>query len=164
MFANDGHSILFSYVLWWFCYIDDILLLWAGPPPALDEFMAILSHNDYNLKFTMQSSLITIAYLDITINITTDGLISTSLYWKPTAGTQFCTRKSAHPQPLIQSIPFSQYLRLKRNCSNDLDFKQEADRLYEWLLARGYGKTSLKKAFKKAVVKPRNTILFPEPK
>lgn len=112
----------------------------------------------------MQSSPTSIAYLDITIDITVDGWINTSLYRKPTAGNTILHVLSAHPQPLIQSIPFGQYLRLKRNCSNYINFKQEADQLYERLLARGYIKTTPKKAYNKAVARPRNAILFPGPK
>lgn len=77
---------LLSNVLQWFRYIDDVLMLWAGPIEALDQFMEMLSLNSYNLKFTMQSSLNTIAYLVITISIGTDGIINTSLYCTPTAG------------------------------------------------------------------------------
>lgn len=126
--------------------------------------MVVLSQNDYNLKFTMQFSPSTITYLDITIKINQEGQINTSLFRKPTAGNTILHARSAHPRPLVQSIPFSQYIRLKCNCSMDADFKYEADLLYQRLLARGYTKTTLKKAFKKAITKPRSALLFPEPK
>lgn len=53
--------------------------------------------------------------LHITINITTDGLINTSLYRKPTTGNTILHAQSAHPQPLIQRIPFSQYCTCASN-------------------------------------------------
>lgn len=76
-FSSEESVDLLANVLCWFHYIDDILMLWAGTAEMLDQFMNMLSTNGYNLKFTMQSSTITIAYLDITINIGTDGTINT---------------------------------------------------------------------------------------
>lgn len=124
-----------SNVLRWFCYI---LMLWEGTIETLDQFMKMLSNNSYNLKFTMQSSMTTIAYLHVTINIGIDGTISTSLFRKPTSGNTILHASSAHPRSLVQSIPFGQYLRLRRNCSSDVCFRQEAGLFYEGLLARGY--------------------------
>lgn len=68
----------------------------GGPVEALDQFMEMLSRNSYNLKFTMQSSMKSIAYLDITISIDTNSVINTSLYCNPTAGNTILHALQAH--------------------------------------------------------------------
>lgn len=113
LFSNEDFVDLLSNILHWFRYIDDILMLWVGTVETLDQFMRMLSTNMYNLKFTMQSRTKTIAYLDVTINIGTDGTINTSLYRKPTTGNTILHASSAHPHSLVQSITFGQYLGLR---------------------------------------------------
>lgn len=61
---------------------------------------------------------------------------------------------------LDPSIPYSQYLRVCRNCSSDSSFKMEADALRDRLLARGYSKTCLRKAYKCATVPSGQTLLY----
>lgn len=67
---------------------------------------------------------------------------------------------SFHPASLKNSIPYSQYLRLRCNCSNDILFQEEARKLQLRLLNRGYSKTCLHKAFIKAQQKSRPDLLF----
>lgn len=57
---------------------------------------------------------------------------------------------SFHPQPLIKSIPYSQYSRLRRNCSSEDHFSTEAVALRDRLLLRGYRNKILKMAYNKA--------------
>lgn len=47
---------------------------------------------------------------------------------------------SAHPSPLVNSIPYGQYLQLKRNCMREEDFHMRSKDLLDWLLNRGYSK------------------------
>lgn len=41
----------------WYSYIDDIFVLWDGPPTLLADFIVILNQNNYNLHFTMESDV-----------------------------------------------------------------------------------------------------------
>lgn len=61
--------------------------------------------------------------------------------------------------PLVCSIPYGQYLRLQRNCSDDKKFKMEADQLYIRLSSRGYSRTCLKKAYNRVIGKQRVELL-----
>lgn len=67
---------------------------------------------------------------------------------------------SFHPTPLKNSTPFGQYLCLHRNCSDENSFKEEAGKLQDRLLERGYSRSCLRKAFNKAATKSRNDLLF----
>lgn len=70
------------------------------------------------------------------------------------------TPKARIPLPWFKSIPYSQYLRLKRNYSRDSDFKIAARDLYNRLKTRGYSHTCLKKAFNRANEQNRNSLIF----
>lgn len=60
---------------------------------------------------------------------------------------------------IANSIPYSQYLRLRRNCSRDIDFQDEANLLYGCLRDRGYTNSILKKAFNRAKTHVRETLI-----
>lgn len=138
-------------------------MLWAGSIGTLQRFMSMLDSNSYNLKFTMDYSNTSISFLDVKLSINSDGTISMPLYRKPIAGNTILQKSSVHLHSLVQSIPFSQYLQLRRNFSSEEAFKHEAYLLYNRLLTRGYSETCLKKAFKKAQGKSRDEILFRKP-
>lgn len=102
--------------------------------------------------------------MDVSITKNNDGSLSSGLYRKPTAGNTILHATSSHPQALIWSIPYSQYLRIKRNCSSQESFLREAGELRERLLVREYSHTCLKKAFKRANKQSKQDLLFPKKK
>lgn len=63
---------------------------------------------------------------------------------------------SAHPKPLIRTIPYGQYLWLRRNCSSDSEFRRESELLRE----RGYSHRLLKQAFNKVANRNRQELLL----
>lgn len=68
---------------------------------------------------------------------------------------------SAHPSTLVRSIPYAQYIRLRRiYCTNDNKFRYHANHLRDRLLGQGYSKSLLHKAFNKAFKQPRSTLLY----
>lgn len=88
------------------------------------------------------------------------GELYSTLYRKPSAGNSLLHASSSHPEQLINSIPYSQLLRIKRNCTLDEDFQKEADLLRNRLLIRGYSKTNLKKAFNRVKNLNRHSLIY----
>lgn len=158
--ADEGLSSLTNHITTWFRYIDDIFLIWEGSLQALNDCMLAINKNNFNLSFTMSHSQSMIIFLEVNIIKNEDGSLSSGLYQKSTAGNTILHTTSAHPQPLVQSIPYSQYYRLKRNFSTDETFLLEAGLLKNRLLNRGYSLTRLKKAFKQANNQSRLDLLF----
>lgn len=101
-----------------------------------------------------------ITFLDIEIYKGEQGNLCSKLYKKSTAGNKILYATSFHPQPLINSIPYSQYLRIKRNCTDEETFIKEAAKPRDRLLARGYSHASLKRSYKQVLMKPRNALLY----
>lgn len=56
IFEGDDPSMYLCHVMW-HRYIDDIFVLWDGPNDLLHGFLAALSQNEFDLKFTMLSNL-----------------------------------------------------------------------------------------------------------
>ena len=66
---------------------------------------------------------------------------------------------SCHPSHITENIPYSLALRLKRICSDNLDFVKQLDTLKELLLTRGYKPNYILKAFERVAVIDRSTAL-----
>lgn len=134
--------------------------MWDGSIELLQPFLHKLNQNNFHLNFTMTWDQSSTTFLDVTIYKDENGLLSSSLYRKPMAGNSILHASIFHPQALISSIPYSQYLRIRRNCSDNEVFKREADLLKARLLARGYSNTCLKKAFNRACTRTRRDLLY----
>ncbi|XP_077339255.1 uncharacterized protein LOC143983433 [Lithobates pipiens] len=160
LLGDEGLVGYTRHIAMWRRYIDDVLIIWEGSETALLEFESCINTNKYNLKFTMTYDTQSITFLDVIIGRTPENSIYTSLYRKSTAGNTVLHADSFHPIALKQSIPYGQYLRLCRNCSNDSLFREEAYKLQIRFLARGYSRSCLRRAFNKVVTLPRKDLLF----
>lgn len=74
-------------------------------------------NNEWNLKFTLNMDETTLPFLNLTIGKDPEGIISTNLFRKPTAGNSLLHVESVHPRHAIRGIPMGQYKQLCRNCS-----------------------------------------------
>ncbi|WP_227643924.1 hypothetical protein, partial [Klebsiella pneumoniae] len=114
----------------------------------------------FNLFFTMNHDPYKVDFLDISIMKDTSGRVACKLFRKETAGNTLLHANSFHLEPLKKSIPFSQFLRIKRNCTSHDDFQLEADALTRRLLERGYTKSSLKKPFNRVKDINRQDLIY----
>lgn len=80
---------------------------------------------------------------------------SANLLWE----IPFYDATSSHPASLIASVPYGQYLRLKRNWSENAQFEQEAKALQICLKQRGYSNKCLKNAYLKAKYQDRSNLI-----
>ena len=72
-------------------------------------------------------------------------------YIKPTDGHQYLHYQSSHRLHIMNSIPYSQALRVSRICSSEQDFKMHVFHMKEWFLARRYPKIVVNKQIDKVV-------------
>ena len=64
--------------------------------------------------------------------------IATSIHYKGTDSHSYFNFSSSHPNSCKSSIPFSQFLSLRKICSDDADFDIEAARMETFFASRGY--------------------------
>ena len=104
----------------WIRYIDDIFMIWLNNQESLLQFINELNDFHPTIKFTKETSNIHINYLDITVELTNNH-IQTKSYHKPTDANTYLHYNSCHPKHQKDSIPYSQFLRMKRNSSTPND-------------------------------------------
>lgn len=81
-------------------------------------------------------------FLDLSISIGVDGFI-TSTFFKNTDRNSFIPVDSCHHASWLKSVPKSQYLRLKHNCTNQTTFLEQAQILTQRFVEKGYSMQSL---------------------
>ena len=121
----------------WARFIDDIFIVWPHGRRELESFITHLNKVHPSIKFTSQISDERIPFLD-TMVIWEGGKIHTDLYTKPTDANNYLHFQSAHPTHCKKGIPYGQFLRLRRICSRDADFRKHALIKAAHFRARGY--------------------------
>lgn len=141
-------------------FIDDILLISTGSDEEIKSFFDGISNR--HISYEITTTNLTGDFLDLTIFIDpTDHKIYTKPYSKPSAVPFFVHAKSMHPTSTINSIPFAQLLRIKRNSSTNETYTLYANKLIRDFKLRGYSKWILKKAKKKCDETSRASLLLP---
>ena len=102
-------------------YIDDCIGATSFSREDLNEFITAVNSFHPALKYTWEISDTSLAFLDIKLSIEGNGLC-TNAHYKPTDSYSYLLYSSSHPSHVKNSIPYSQFLRLRRLCSDDSDF------------------------------------------
>ena len=142
----------------WRRFLDDIFLLWTNTRHELDDFILHINSFHPSIKFTVNSSPVSLPFLDINISLR-DGYLHTDLHTKATDAHGYLHRRSCHLPHVYKNIPSSQFLRVRRLCSDPETFKKRSKDIEASLLSRGYDIKSLKQASEKALVTPRSEML-----
>ena len=145
--------------LLWKRYIDDIFMIWPHGQYALDDFVNHLNKSHKTIKFTAETSRSLVNFLDIAVSLNDHQEIITSLYTKPTDSHNYLLYSSEHPRHLLRGIPYSQFLRVRRICTNIIDFRQHSLTLASHFIRRGYPKHLVTTALTRAELQDRTTLL-----
>ena len=139
-------------------YIDDCLGTASCSRVELERFINFVNTFHPALQFTWEISETSVSFLDILVSIN-GNLLSTSVFYKPTDSHSYLLFSSSHPNHTKRSIPFSQFLRLRRICSEDEDFQAKSLEMRHFFVQRGYPTSLLDTAFSKASQIPRSDTL-----
>ena len=135
----------------WKRYIDDIFMIWPHGQDSLDSFISHLNSRHNTIKFTAETSISHVNFLDVAVTIISKmHKLTTSLYTKPTDSHNYLLYSSEHPRHLLRGIPYSQFLRVRRICTDIIDFRQHALVLATHFIRRGYPRHLVKKALDRA--------------
>lgn len=106
-------SYHFSSVLKWWRYINDVFAVWCGTTESLMEFFSFLNLMNNSIKLTMVWSRDSIKFLDTLVYVENHRL-RTDLFIKTTDWNNLLQFNSQHPKGMLESLPYSQILRIKR--------------------------------------------------
>lgn len=148
-----------SELKFFFRYIDDIIGIWVGNPERIRDIFCNVVDEHIKLTFVIGGS--SLEALDLRLTLHDNGKITTGLFRKPTDGHQFVHWGSNHPTHLKRSLPYSQLIRIKRNCSVNTEFEKEAQTLLDRFRLRNYPKRILNAALNKVRLLERKTLLVP---
>ena len=122
----------------WLRYIDDIFIVWTHGEDKLEDFINHINSLHNTIKFTHEFSKSHISFLDVTVSLDNNNMISKVLFVKSTHTHQYLLHTSCHPSHIKKSIPFSLALHIHRICSTTEKFKQRTNKLLEFLCKRGH--------------------------
>ena len=160
---EDKH--IYSYhkqPLVWLKFIDDIFFIWEDGQESLDVFLKHLNQVHNSIKFTYETSRERVNFLDTWIQVNKEGKIDTDLYTKPTDSNNYLHYTSAHPTHNKKGIPYGQFLRLRRICSDEKSFVDHCIEKGRHFLRRGYPEDLIRTAFSKTLTKDRGSLLKPK--
>ena len=90
-------------------------------------------------------------------------MFATSVFYKPTDAHSYLYFDSSHDPNTKASTPYSQFLRLRRLCSDDEDFLVQSNNMAEFFTARNYTHLTVDEALKRAKQASRLSALCPVP-
>ena len=160
---NEAFNPFFSSLLVYKRYVDDIFCLFKGSVDLLHSFCQFLNSSSQHLKFTMHYDQHRVSFLDTWI-IRQDDTLFTDLYTKATDRNSLLRADSHHPLPLKNSLPYSQFCRLKRICKNPNDFNKHVKTMTHKFRDRGYNERQLKSAIEKIDNRSRADLFTTVPK
>ena len=129
-------------------YIDDCLGTASCSRVELERFINFVNNFHAALQFTWEISETSVSFLDILVSINGNKL-STSVFYKATDSHSYLLFSSSHPNHTKRSIPFSQFLRLRRIFSEDEDFQAKSLELRHFYVQRGYPTSLLDTPFRR---------------
>ena len=148
----------------WLRYIDDIFFIWDYGEDELKKWLKYLNGYHSKIKFTMEKSTDEISFLDTLVKRGHNDMLYTDLYTKPTDSHNYLRYDSAHPPHSKKGLPYGQFLRLKRICTNDKGFEKNAEKMKNDFIYRGYPKKSLTDSIEKCKELTRENLLAQRPK
>ena len=150
-------------LIWW-RYIDDIFCIWTEGEDTLKDFMdhaQSFSRNNKlrsNIQFTSNQSTNEVDFLDVTVQLK-NGIITTTVFSKPTDSHLYLDSRSNHPTHVVRNIPKSQFMRLRRICSDTVDFSNQCSRYSKFFINRGYDKIKIHNTVRQVAKMSREDLL-----
>lgn len=142
----------------WRRYIDDVLLVWDGDMPSLENFFSQLNSNNRGISLQFEASQSRIHFLDLNIMVA-NGSLFTSTHFKETDRNAYIPLSSCHHPSWLNSVPLSQFQRIRRNCTNTSDYHSQALVLKQRFLDKGYLENDIDITINKVATMDRSQML-----
>ena len=131
-------------------YIDDVLGASSDTRQVLENFIHFCSTYHPALKYTFEISEASVPLLDLCVSISNNRVATTIHYKAKTLTTTSSILPPMHPTHCRNAIPFSQFLRLRRICSDDGDYDIKSAEMASFFEYRGYPRSLIAKRWQRA--------------
>lgn len=138
-------------------YIDDVFGISTLPKGELDIFLQYVQDFHPSLKYTCDVAK-EVNVLDTKLKVV-GVCVESTLYCKPTDTHSYLQYDSSHPTTCKNNIPYSQYLRVRRICSNVDEYDKQSAVMTAHFVKQGYPRAMLERHRNKAKQTDRNTLL-----
>ena len=151
----------------WLRFIDDVFFIWEGNSESLSQFIAHCNNfsKSVNMKssiqFTACHSQKEVTFLDMTIRLEYSHLV-TDLFSKSVDTHTYLHSKSFHPPTTISAIPKSQFIRIRRICTEIRDYERHAANYVRFFAQRGYNAKTVSAVAKEVALMDRDSLLSPK--
>ena len=137
-------------------------MIWTAGQQSLQEFISHLNSCHDSIKFTAEISTKSVNFLDTTIYLKPTGSLEVDLYTKPTDSHNYLLFTSAHPQHCKISLPYSQFLRVRRICSTIENYDKHSMIMAKHFKRRGYPQDIIENSCITARRQDRDKLLYPD--
>eukprot|EP00061_Rhincodon_typus_P003361 g19905.t1 len=145
------------------CYIDDCIGAVSCSHEEVKQFIHFTKTFHPNLKFTWTISDTFLSFLDISVSISSNHL-ETDIYFKPTDSHSYPECTSSHPPSCKNAIPYSQFLCLRRICSQDEAFHSQTSQMSSFFKDCNFPSTVVENALNRISRVSRNSGLTSPPR
>ena len=139
-------------------------MIWTAGKESLLKFIETINKAHPSIKFEVKYSKTTINFLDCNVHLSPTGQITTTLYKKPTDRNAYLHYTSYHPHKQVENIPFGQFLRARKICSDPKDAISAMNDIEHKFHLRGYPKSKTAAQKIKSTTVPREALLTDKPK
>jgi hypothetical protein len=101
-----------------------------------------------------------IDFLDVTIIKDEEGYLTTDVFQKETDTHSYLHQSSSHPNNCKKGIPYSQFLRLRRLCTDNSILKRRLSEYIEYFANVGYSRKQLKDTANKVLTQSQMEALI----
>ena len=144
-------------------YIDDIFGIWLHGLDELSNFHNRANQIHPRIQVDLRTSQSEIEFLDVLVKLEETGILTTSLFEKPTDSKSYLHFDSDHPIHTKKAVPFGLGLRVKRICTKQEDYKLHRDKLKARLVERRYPAPLVEKELQKVDNVSRDQLLSSNP-
>lgn len=147
----------FQHISRYYRFIDDIFRIYTDPK-SYGAFINWLNALHPTIKFTAEGDQHT-TDLDTTVHRTQQNTLAVRPLKKATDKNTYLHFRSYHLRTLCRSIPYGQFLHIRRNSTSMQDYVWQSNSMQENFLSRGYPRNIVSDAARKAQVRNRQELL-----
>lgn len=137
----------------WKRFIDDILIVWPGPPETLKEEIDKLNQQHPTIKFTAEISETQVTFLDLELykgnRFQSSGKLDIRPHIKATNKFQYLHYSSAHPRSVFKAVANGELTRMLRASTDEATYNQHAKKITTMMKKRNYPNTILTEALRR---------------